>query len=156
MPFGAKNTSFYLSIFMKFFVWWCYYRVLKYSTWVVFDKNLGSPQHPQPPFFGIRRLVTTQIFQNFWSRKFFSRKMSQKNVFLAKRCLLSNLTRYKKFGPYNMHHLGHSSWNSTKKRDLAIFDLTRKSVFRPFWVGGASERGGNIWKKTCEPRVHAP
>ena len=122
MPFGAKNTSFYLSIFMKFFVWWCYYRVLKYSTWVVFDKNFGSPQHPQPRFFGIRRLVTTQIFQNFWGRKFFEGRWVEKKFFSRKDVFWVTCR--------HMKHLGHYraciTWATAA-------EIAKKAGFGHFW-----------------------
>ncbi len=34
--------------------------------------------------------------------------------------------------------------NGNQRTFLAIFHLTRKSVFWPLWVGGVPERGGNM------------
>ena len=118
MPFGAKNTSFYLSIFMKFFVWWCYYRVLKCSTWVVFDKNLGSPQHPQPRSFGIRRSVTTQNFENFWCQNVFSRKVGRRKKNLPKDAYRVTWLDRKKLG-----HCTCTTWVRNRKRQhMRTFD----------------------------------
>ena len=36
--------------------------------------------------------------------------------------------------------------NGNQRTFLAIFHLTRKSVFWPLWVGGVPERGGNMGK----------
>ena len=117
MPFGTKNTRFYLSIFMKFFVWWCYYRVLKYSTWVVFDKNLGSPQHPQNPFFGIRRLVTTQIFESFRCQNFFRGRSVEKNK------LPKDAYRVTWLGRKKLGHCTCTTWVRNRKRQqMRIFD----------------------------------
>ena len=63
-----------------------------------------------------------------------------------------------------MKRLGHIAWTTwatvaeiaKKKRDLAIFYLTSKSVFGPFWVGVRRSGVATYEKKTCEPRLHAP
>ena len=84
MPFGAKKTSFYSSIFMKSVVWWRYSRDFKYSTWNISEKNLGSLRHTQPPYFTTRRLVTTQNFRFFQAQKCFFSEGELKKNFLPK------------------------------------------------------------------------
>ena len=121
MPFGTKNTSFYPSIFMKFFVWWCYYRVLKYSTWVVSEKNLGSPRHPQPPYFGTGRLATTQIFENFWSRNFFQGRWVEKKFFLRKDAYWVTWPHMKRLG-----HIPCTTWATAAEK-------AKKAGFGHFW-----------------------
>ena len=69
---------------MKFFVWWCYYRVLKYSTWVVFDKNLGSPQQPQPSFLASEGWSPPKFFKIFEVENFLKEGESKKQFFREK------------------------------------------------------------------------
>ena len=94
-------------------------------------------------------------FRKFSSAKIFWRKVSRKKFFSRKDAYWVTWLRMKR--------LGHIACTTL----ATAAEIAKKAGFGHFWpnpqIGfwailgrGASERGGNIWKKTCEPRLHAP
>ena len=98
-----------------------------------------------PPYPGFRwsKIFSSENFENFQAQKIFEGRWVEKKVFSRKDAYWVTWLHMKRLG-----HRACTTWATAaeiaKKRDLAIFDLTRKSVFGPFWVRGASERDGYI------------
>ena len=120
MPFGTKNTSFYPSIFMKFFVLWCYYRVLKYSTWVVSEKILGRPDTPNPHILVPEGWPPPKFLKIFEVDIFFKEGESKKN-FLRKDAYWVTWPHMKRLG-----HIPCTTWATAAEK-------AKKAGFGNFW-----------------------
>ena len=99
----------------------------------------------------VGRIFFKRNFQSLSSAQNFFEERELKKILLTKAASWVAWLG-KKFG----HMTSTTYAQGSRKAQMAHFDLfwpNQKIVFMSFWVGGASERVGNIWK-TCESRLH--